>query len=166
MFVFLTTETWKRDGTFQYGNLVDELANLEDTAIRNRDTDDNRGEEDEEDEEIEEDDEENEGSGENLTVSGRLGKKRPKGKRPKGKRPKGKRPKGKRPKGKRPKGKSPKGKRPKGKRPRQRRPNKRQFIRRDGSKDDPYGLNNNVIYDRIIHNDRRLEDRFIEDESM
>ena len=141
MFVFLTTATWKRDGTFRYGNLVDELADLEDTAIRNRDTDNNRGEEDEEDEieedEEEEEEEENEGSGENPNSK----KTRPKGKRPKGKRPKGKR-------------------------PRQRRPNKRPFIRWDGSKDDPHGLSNDMIYDRMIHNDRRVEDRFIDDESM
>ena len=55
MFFFLTTATWKRDGTFRYGNLVDELADLEDTAIRNRDTDN----------EEEEEEEEEEGSGEN-----------------------------------------------------------------------------------------------------
>ena len=133
MFFFLTTATWKRDGTFRYGNLVDELADLEDTAIRNRDTDNNRGEEDEEDEieedeeEEEEEEEENEGSGENP---------------------------------------NPKKTRPKGKRPRQRRHNKRPFIRRDGSKDDPHGLSNDMIYDRMIHNDRRVEDRFIDDESM
>ena len=60
----------------------------------------------------------------------------------------------------------PKGKRPKGKRPRQRRPNKRPFISWDGSKDDPHGLSNDMIYDRMIHNDRRVEDRFIDDESM
>ena len=126
MFFFLTTATWK------YGNLVDELADLEDTAIRNRDTDNNRGEEDEEDEIEEEEEEENEGSGENPN----------------------------------PKKTRPKGKRPKGKRPRQRRPNKRPFIRSDGSKDDPHGLSNDLIYDRMIHNDRRVEDRFIDDESM
>ena len=152
MFVFRTTAAWKRDGTFRYGNLVDELADLEDTAIRNRDTDNNRGEEDEEGEieEDEQEEEENEGSGENPAVNGRPSK-HPKKKRPKGKRPKGKRP---------------KGKRPKGKRPRQRRPNKRPFIRWDGSKDDPHSLTNDMIYDRMIHNDRRVEDRFIEDESM
>ena len=65
-----------------------------------------------------------------------------------------------------PKKTRPKGKRPKGKRPRQRRPNKRPFIRRDGSKDDPHGLSNDMIYDRMIHNDRRVEDRFIDDDSM
>ena len=68
MLFFLTTATWKGDGTFRYGNLVDELADLEDTAIRNRDTDNNRGEEDEEDEieaEEEEEEKENEGSVEN-----------------------------------------------------------------------------------------------------
>ena len=142
MFVFRTTATWKRDGTFRYGNLVDELADLEDTAIRNRDTDNNRGEEDEEDEieEDEEEEEENEGSGENPAVNGRPSK--------------------------HPKKKRPKGKRPKGKRPRQRRPNKRLFIGWDGSKDDPHSLTNDMIYDRMIHNDRRVEDRFIEDESM
>ena len=133
MFVFLTTATWKRDGTFRYGNLVDELADLEDTAIRNRDTDNNRGEEDEEDEieedeeEEEEEEEENEGSGENP---------------------------------------NPKKTRPKGKRPRQRRPNKRPFISWDGSKDDPHGLSNDMIYDRMIHNDRRVVDRFIDDKSI
>ena len=62
--------------------------------------------------------------------------------------------------------KRPKGKRPKGKRPRQRRPNKRPFIRWDRSKDDPHGFSNAMICDRMIHNDRRVEDRFIDDESM
>ena len=118
---------------FRYGNLGDELADLEDTAIRNRDTDNNRGEEDEEDEieedeeEEEEEEEENEGSGENP---------------------------------------NPKKTRPKGKRPRQRRPNKRPFISWDGSKDDPHGLSNDMIYDRMIHNDRRVVDRFIDDKSI
>ena len=160
MFVFLTTETWKRDGTFRYGNLVDELADLEDTAIRNRDTDNNRGEEDEEDEieedddEEEEEEEENEGSGENPTVNEHPSE-HPKKKHKKGK-------KGGKKEGKGPKGKHPKGERRKGKG----RHNNRPFIRWDGSKDDPHVLSNDMIYDRMIHNDRRVEDRFIEDESM
>ena len=155
LFVRLSaTETWKRDGTFRYGNLVDELADL--AALRNRDTDNNRGEEDEEDEieEDEEEEEENEGSGENPTVNERPSKP-PNKKHKKGK-------KGWKKEGKGPKGTHRKGERRKGKGRRNNRP----FIRWDGSKDDPHGLRNDMIYDRMIHNDRRVEDRFIEDESM
>jgi len=79
---------------------------------------------------------------------------------PKKKHKKGK--KGGKKEGKGSKGKHPKGERRKGKG----RPNNRPFIRWDGSKDDPHGLSNDMIYDRMIHNDRRVEDRFIEDESM